>query len=242
MARRTARRRRAGPGDWRRPVRCSPRARRAASATAGRAGSGRSARPAPRSACAARCPTAATSCRAARRPSARTARRGHPASPGAARTPSAGRTCRPSGSVEYWSERTMFAPASYRNRDTLATMPGRSGQEISRRSRDSATAHDVSRGAGECSNCVIGPELSDARVDLAGGQPLDALGAELLDVVRGERRPVRHRLAHDRLGEAACRGGGRDSRRIRRRTCRRRPSGRRPSRGGTRGARRTGAR
>ena len=39
----------------------------------------------------------------------------------------------PDGSVEYWSERTMLAPASCRNRDTAATIPGRSGQDTSRR-------------------------------------------------------------------------------------------------------------
>ena len=61
----------------------------------------------------------------------------------------------PSGSVEYWSERTMFAPDSYRKRETLATIPGRSGQEISRRSSETATAHDAWSGAGESSNCVI---------------------------------------------------------------------------------------
>ena len=38
-----------------------------------------------------------------------------------------------SGSDEYWSERAMFAPASRRNPDTAATMPGRSSQRISRR-------------------------------------------------------------------------------------------------------------
>src|SRR5689334_17289290 len=35
-----------------------------------------------------------------------------------------------SGCVEYWSELTMFAPASNRKPDTAATMPGPSGQPI----------------------------------------------------------------------------------------------------------------
>ena len=35
----------------------------------------------------------------------------------------------PSGSVEYWSEATMFAPASARKLATAATIPCRSGQE-----------------------------------------------------------------------------------------------------------------
>ncbi len=38
-----------------------------------------------------------------------------------------------SGWVEYWSELTMFAPCSNRKRDTAATIPGPSGQEINRR-------------------------------------------------------------------------------------------------------------
>ena len=41
----------------------------------------------------------------------------------------------PSGSSECWSEETMFAPCAKRKPDTAATMPGRSGQEISRRAQ-----------------------------------------------------------------------------------------------------------
>ena len=39
----------------------------------------------------------------------------------------------PSGSVECWSEETMFAPRAARNPETAATMPWRSGHEISSR-------------------------------------------------------------------------------------------------------------
>ena len=39
----------------------------------------------------------------------------------------------PSGSVEYWSEETMFASRAARNPETAATMPWRSAQEISSR-------------------------------------------------------------------------------------------------------------
>lgn len=39
----------------------------------------------------------------------------------------------PSGSLEYWPELTMFAPASARKLDTAATIPGRSGQETTSR-------------------------------------------------------------------------------------------------------------
>ena len=39
----------------------------------------------------------------------------------------------PAGSVECWSASRMFAPCSNRKRETAATMPGRSGQEISSR-------------------------------------------------------------------------------------------------------------
>ena len=39
----------------------------------------------------------------------------------------------PSGFVVYWSERTMFAPASNRNPDTALTIPGRSSHEMRRR-------------------------------------------------------------------------------------------------------------
>ena len=38
-----------------------------------------------------------------------------------------------SGCVEYWSELTMLASCSNRKRETAATIPGPSGQEISRR-------------------------------------------------------------------------------------------------------------
>jgi hypothetical protein len=37
------------------------------------------------------------------------------------------------GSVEYWSELTMLAPCSNRKRETAATIPGPSGQEMSSR-------------------------------------------------------------------------------------------------------------
>lgn len=39
----------------------------------------------------------------------------------------------PAGSVECWSEATMFAPRACRKPAVAATMPGRSGQEMSRR-------------------------------------------------------------------------------------------------------------
>ena len=39
----------------------------------------------------------------------------------------------PSGSVEYWSEVTMLASRAARNPETAATMPWRSGQEMSSR-------------------------------------------------------------------------------------------------------------
>src|ERR1700747_974617 len=94
----------------------------------------------------------------------------------------------PSGSVEYWSERTMFAPFSYRKRETPATIPGRSGQEISSRSSPGAAALAViepcSRGFERHRHVVeLGEaaELLDADVDLGGGQALHAFSAELLD-------------------------------------------------------------
>jgi hypothetical protein len=39
----------------------------------------------------------------------------------------------PTGSLEYWLSEMMFAPASNRKRETEATIPGRSGHEMSRR-------------------------------------------------------------------------------------------------------------
>jgi hypothetical protein len=46
----------------------------------------------------------------------------------------------PSGSVEYWAERTMFAPALNTKRETAATIPGPSGHEITSRSVGAGTA------------------------------------------------------------------------------------------------------
>ena len=45
-----------------------------------------------------------------------------------------------SGCVEYWSELTMFAPCSNRKRETAATIPGPSGQEINSRAVSLAMA------------------------------------------------------------------------------------------------------
>jgi hypothetical protein len=39
----------------------------------------------------------------------------------------------PTGSLEYWSERTMFAPAAARKVETALMMPGRSGQVMTSR-------------------------------------------------------------------------------------------------------------
>jgi hypothetical protein len=39
----------------------------------------------------------------------------------------------PAGSLEYWSERTMFAPAAARKVETALMIPGRSGQVMTSR-------------------------------------------------------------------------------------------------------------
>ena len=46
----------------------------------------------------------------------------------------------PSGSVEYWSEVTMLASRAARKPETAATMPWRSGQEMSSRASMGAKA------------------------------------------------------------------------------------------------------
>jgi hypothetical protein len=45
-------------------------------------------------------------------------------------------------------------------------------------------------------------EAVDPRVDLGRREPGDPVGAELLDVERGQRRPVRHRLSQHVVGQA----------------------------------------
>ena len=58
----------------------------------------------------------------------------------------------PSGFVVYWSERTMFAPASNRNPDTALTIPGRSAHEMSSR---------VSADAGSLTPLVLQPPVDE---------------------------------------------------------------------------------
>src|SRR5947209_15712122 len=118
----------------------------------------------------------------------------------------------PSGSVEYWSERTMLAPVSNRKRETLATMPGRSGQDISRRTspgcaEDAVTAPRARSRRFELHRRVLElgdlTQVLDPGVDLAARQPLDPLGAEFLDAERGQGGPVGHGLAERGLARRA---------------------------------------
>jgi hypothetical protein len=79
----------------------------------------------------------------------------------------------------------MFAPASNRNRETFATIPGRSGQETNSRSRPGATTAAVTTPGAAPGVLELRdpPQVLRASVDLAGGEALDALGSELLDAV-----------------------------------------------------------
>ncbi len=67
----------------------------------------------------------------------------------------------PAGSVEYWSERVMFAPASKRKRETAATMPGRSGQETSSRIVPRASAGWGGTSDAGCMSIVVMPRGRD---------------------------------------------------------------------------------
>ena len=61
------------------------------------------------------------------------------------------------------------------------------------------------RGAAELGHRL---QFLDARDDLAAGQPLDALGAELLDVEGGEHGGMGHRAAQQIVGELLLGVGG----------------------------------